>query len=388
MKIPTLKRSSLIYNVAVLSMIMSVLTPAISQTTVVLFDFGAGPTPPTTNCTNAATTNNTIGTPVFSESSNLTNVTYFNGSDENCVTFNQTSCARSAQGWNAADQYYQLSLNTTGFSSMIFTACMRSSAGTNAGSFQVRASTNGVNWTDLGSPYTFTGTGVSTVGISEVIPPSFDNVPQLIIQLSNSGALLGTTAVRVDKVRVSAASALPIRLHQFEASYQNKEVQLRWSTLSEINNDYFEVEKSQNGVDFSPLASVKGAGHAEELKKYQYTDPESGQGHRYYRLKQVDLDGGFTYSDIISVWVNDHTGSPLPHLQQATLDLSDFDVSAPIAISIVDCMGKILYTQNTVEAKMISLPLDALSTGLYFIRVTPQHQKSTIIKWVKSNTQN
>lgn len=378
------KRRYLICNVALLILVLSsLITPAISQTTLVLFDFGAGPTPPTSNCTNAATTNNTMGTPVFSESSNLTNVTYFNGSDENCVTFNQTSCARSAQGWNAADQYYQLSLNTTGFSSMTFTACMRSSSGTNAGSFQVRASTNGVNWTDVGSPYTFSGTGVSTFGISEVLPPAFDNVPQVFIQLANSGALLATTAVRIDKVRVSAASALPIRLQQFEASYQNKEVQLRWSTLSEINNDYFEVEKSQNGVDFYSLASVKGAGHSDELRKYQYSDPESGQGHWYYRLKQVDWDGMFTYSDIVSVRIGDDTASPTPRLHYNMLDLTDFDASEPVTTYIMDCMGKTLSTLNSKGGDMTSLPLTDLLPGMYFIHVVPQDHKTSVIKLLK-----
>ena len=365
------------------ALMTATMVPAYSQTTVVLFDFGAGPTPPTSNCTNAATTNNTIGTPLFTESSGLTNVTYFNGSDENCVSFNQTGCARSAQGWNAANQFYQLSLNTTGFSSMILTACMRSSAGANAGSFQVRASLDGVNWTDLGTPYFFTGTSANFLGISEVIPPSFDNAPQVIIQLANSGALLATTAVRIDKVRVSAASALPIRLHQFEASSKDSDVLLFWSTISEVNNDYFEVERSDDGIDFKRLAKVKGAGQSQEFKKYRYTDSNAGNSRRYYRLKQVDMDGNFTYSDIVNIGVNDENESPKPHLYNTSLDLSEFDVTAPMTISIFDGMGRSLYTLNTLDVKMVSLPLNDLAPSIYLIRVSPQNKKPAVIKWVK-----
>jgi hypothetical protein len=95
---------------------------------------------------------------------------------------------------------------------------------------------------------------------------------------------------------------LPINLLHFDAVNMNDEhVQINWATASEINNDYFVVEKSQDAQIFTQVLTKKGAGYSSQVINYQDQDIEPYQGISYYRLKQVDYDGKFSYSDIIPV---------------------------------------------------------------------------------------
>ncbi len=96
---------------------------------------------------------------------------------------------------------------------------------------------------------------------------------------------------------------LPVELQYFDAKQEEKSVMLEWSTLSELNNDFFTLEKSINGIDFREVSTVQGAGTSQEAHYYSYLDEKaveraSGYANLYYRLKQTDFDGTYSYSDI------------------------------------------------------------------------------------------
>ena len=94
---------------------------------------------------------------------------------------------------------------------------------------------------------------------------------------------------------------LPIELVYFTAEEFGGGVRFAWETASELNNDYFTIEYSINAVDFTELTTIEGAGTSTELKYYRYTDFSSNCGIVYYRLKQTDYDGKYSYSKIVSV---------------------------------------------------------------------------------------
>jgi len=97
---------------------------------------------------------------------------------------------------------------------------------------------------------------------------------------------------------------LPVELLAFTASVKNSEVQLFWSTASELNNKGFEIERSVNdNIGFVNVGYVDGKGSTTEINYYSFLDnPQlSGVNKIYYRLKQVDFDGTSSYSDVISV---------------------------------------------------------------------------------------
>jgi hypothetical protein len=94
---------------------------------------------------------------------------------------------------------------------------------------------------------------------------------------------------------------LPIELISFSAIPLEKEVQLNWSTASETNNDYFTIERSTNGIDFEEIENLAGAGNSSVILDYSAIDKNPILGTSYYRLKQTDFNGDFSYSDIVSV---------------------------------------------------------------------------------------
>jgi len=106
-------------------------------------------------------------------------------------------------------------------------------------------------------------------------------------------------------------AVLPVELSLFQANAFKNTVRLDWTTSTEINNDYFTVERSVDGITFEELSRVKGAGTSTELNKYSYVDDYPLNGRSFYRLKQTDYDGKFSYSEIRSVSFDDHKNSSI-----------------------------------------------------------------------------
>ncbi len=104
----------------------------------------------------------------------------------------------------------------------------------------------------------------------------------------------------------ACSSILPIELLSFTAKKRDKVIQLNWTTASEINNDYFTIERSIDGIDFESILTVKGAGNSHQIINYTATDPDPPFGIFYYHLKQTDYDGKFENSYVIAVENNDN----------------------------------------------------------------------------------
>jgi len=94
---------------------------------------------------------------------------------------------------------------------------------------------------------------------------------------------------------------LPVELINFEANKINGKVQLNWTTASENNNDQFIIEQSNDNLEYKEIGAVAGAGTSNTLNQYSFLHDQPFVGINYYRLKQLDLNGTFEYSNIISV---------------------------------------------------------------------------------------
>jgi hypothetical protein len=106
-----------------------------------------------------------------------------------------------------------------------------------------------------------------------------------------------------------SAGALPIELKFFKAKLKNGKVDLDWATASEVNNNFFSIERSSNGKDFILLSTQPGAGNSTQALYYHDEDANPLQGYSFYRLKQTDYDGKFTYSNVESIKNNDKNAS-------------------------------------------------------------------------------
>ncbi|HEX8517748.1 MAG TPA: T9SS type A sorting domain-containing protein [Bacteroidia bacterium] len=170
---------------------------------------------------------------------------------------------------------------------------------------------------------------------------------------------------------------LPIELLSFEAEYRKatRDVELSWLTATEINNDYFTIEKSQDGINFEFLTTVKGAGNSTQLLSYRSTDPNPYPGVSYYRLKQTDYDGKYEYSKVESVeisLISDLMVKPNPATDMIGLT---FESENPgnMVINIYDATGKVVYSDKRLVLEgtnNTTIQLDGMNNGLYYIVIT------------------
>lgn len=156
---------------------------------------------------------------------------------------------------------------------------------------------------------------------------------------------------------------VPVELTTFNAYKRASGVLLEWQTASEINNAGFEVQRSKDGKTWENLGFVEGVGNTLEIKDYTYWDEAPLEGVNYYRLKQLDFDGNFEYSLIVSVlWTKaaDIVLSPNPTNGKFRLD-----GAVGGSVKIANQMGVILKTAiiNNSDLDMSDLP-----SGLYVVQ--------------------
>ncbi len=94
---------------------------------------------------------------------------------------------------------------------------------------------------------------------------------------------------------------IPVELISFTATTNGKEVILNWSTATELNNLGFKIQRSAEGEEFFTVGFVNGHGTTTEMQNYSFADKNLDNGNYYYRLKQVDYDGSYEYSDVVEV---------------------------------------------------------------------------------------
>ena len=99
----------------------------------------------------------------------------------------------------------------------------------------------------------------------------------------------------------SVAAALDVKWLSFTGINNGNSNLLEWSTATEINNDHFDIERSSNGISFEKIGIVKGSGNSSTPLHYQAADNHPLGGNNYYRLRQIDIDGKYTYSVVIIV---------------------------------------------------------------------------------------
>ncbi|MES2732685.1 MAG: T9SS type A sorting domain-containing protein [Bacteroidota bacterium] len=179
--------------------------------------------------------------------------------------------------------------------------------------------------------------------------------------------------------------ALPITLISFNASYQltDKRVKLNWLTATEINNDYFTLERSTDARVFEVVDIVKGGGNSRERLAYVAYDNSPLPGVSYYRLKQTDFDGQFAYSKPLVIDNPEATKfgftitpNPIQNLQM-TLRFNG-ELNSQVWISIYSSLGQPVYEGYYTVGSQLNLPLpSSLPGGMYWVKVNQAGQLAT-----------
>ena len=208
---------------------------------------------------------------------------------------------------------------------------------------------------------------------------AWENAGQTAAQGDFSGSVTSSTVTSFSPFTLGSLNFgfnyLPVEFLHFDASL-NKEytVDLFWETASEINNDYFVVERSTNGTDFVPLEQLDGAGNSSELQEYKTVDYNPSIGLNYYRVKQVDFDGNFDYSDIKSVRLERETDQVLVYPNPAKNEVN-VKLKAKSGKVLVYSQYGVLIDSKELANGICSFNIANYSKGLHLIVIEAEGKK-------------
>ncbi|TAH01603.1 MAG: T9SS C-terminal target domain-containing protein, partial [Sphingobacteriales bacterium] len=267
-------------------------------------------------------------------------------------------------------KYYNGTTNSVMYENGIFTAGIK-----------LQSSTDGTTWKDV-SDWTISPAYTYDLQVSNQIytfsGEALNNVMGIrIIGQVRSKAVEMTTSwsIKLKEVEViKTVSTTPVNLKSFDAKVIGNKAKINWSTALEINNKYFELEKSTNGINFSLLAKVPAKG---SNSSYTIDDVAPSNGVNYYRLTQYDLNGDFKNLGIRQVTFgltnNEISVYPIPNNGDLYIDLNNFGAKQ-VKVSISNLNGKIVYSQdllNTLNTNKYKLNLKQKpNPGIYMLQIT------------------
>lgn len=179
----------------------------------------------------------------------------------------------------------------------------------------------------------------------------------------------------------SQLSPLPIELLFFNAQLKDNVVDVVWTTASEINNDYFTIEKSKDAETFFEIGRVKGEGNSSAIKNYSFEDEHPLKGISYYRLKQTDFDGHFSYSNIVAV-INNFGGDsyvtyPNPVHDVLYITSVDKGYKENATLQILNTQGLLIRNFSLFSKRdfIDKINISDLLSGIYFGRISTTYDQ-------------
>lgn len=219
-------------------------------------------------------------------------------------------------------------------------------------------------------------------GSSDLIIAKYDNSASEWVGYAQTGytSTSVTASVTIDDLSdvyfavASVSSLLPIELKSMHARWVEGDVLLEWVTDSEKNNDYFELLRSPNALDWEVIATIQGAGSTDQEMTYQWVDRSPYLKDNYYRLNQVDYDGTHELHKII--WLTNKAEFPA-HLilygnpisgRELDLEFKNVDWSRGADLQILDMGGKEVKHMRILQSGRHSISLERLFPGMYLLR--------------------
>ena len=188
----------------------------------------------------------------------------------------------------------------------------------------------------------------------------------------------------------NASGFLPVALTFFKANKKQNTNLLNWQTASEKNNSHFDIERSITGQgDWAKLGTVKGNGNSQIIRDYVFTD-NTPLSISYYRLKQVDIDGGFEYSNVVSVTTKGDKFKinalyPNPTKDNIAIQFES-NKNEVVNVSVMDLTGRVVLTQNasiTEWVNSLNVNTAFLSSGIYMVSL--KNSESIIVNKIVKN---
>ena len=232
---------------------------------------------------------------------------------------------------------------------------------------------NEASGTVIGTGAAFSGGNINNSGIWDIN----------IVWCSNGGDIgMPSPENCIDATSNCGSIVLPVELVEFEAEIINSSYSLiTWMTVSETNNDYFKVMKTQDGLNWTQIDLIQGAGSSSRTLNYSTADYSLEKGTTYYQLIQVDYDGTENFSNTISVEKEFENNTILlfPNPSQNSEYINIFNLGNDYAaISISNSSGRVvLQREFDTSTSGLKLNISDLNEGIYFVHIQHGEKKST-----------
>ncbi|HMT51795.1 MAG TPA: T9SS type A sorting domain-containing protein [Saprospiraceae bacterium] len=280
----------------------------------------------------------------------------------------------SIPDWTGVSPYWQTTISTLGYETITLSSTQRSS-NTGPANFTLQV--------DSGSGFTT----VSTITVANNFTTGVLSSVSLGASAANKSSITirwvksNNTAVNASPVAPSGTSGIdavlitgtaipmPVVFINFSTKLLEKSFLLSFSTASETNNDYFTIERSGDGRSFESIGEIKGAGNSNQELSYEFVDESPLAGINYYRIKQTDFDGAYSYTEIRSVRHQTKNVIVSPNRTDGKLnvtsELDNYDVV------IYNTGGQEVQRHMALSGDQ-SLSIETLQAGVYFVKVMDQ----------------
>jgi hypothetical protein len=183
---------------------------------------------------------------------------------------------------------------------------------------------------------------------------------------------LGIATCRTSEFSGCEDNVLPVEFINVKAVYnQDGSVTVSWHTVSEVNNSYFAVMRSGDGINFTSIAVVEGQGESNSVKSYSFVDYMPYPEITYYKIKQVDRDGSAGYSPVVAAEASGEGWIIYPNPATDRIYFSGRSLKGISEILIKDVLGKVV---SRIEGEAESMDVSFLSAGTYFIEVVAEER--------------
>jgi hypothetical protein len=233
--------------------------------------------------------------------------------------------------------------------------------------FNIPDSIRGQYWDAANGSWALPVVGYNTLNAVVIPNPSLNRVWSLVSNISPMGPL-----------------PLPIELLDFKGKYLNTQSVLSWVTASEKNNDYFILERSEDAREFTQIGKIDGAGNSNTFLNYQFIDIKPINQVAYYRLKQVDFDGQFSYSQVIALRNNQKLNAeikayPNPSDGNFLITNIPFDEGEDFVCQVYNLQGELLKKDLQISdaSGNLLLQLNDLKSGVYWVSITNGYTTAT-----------
>jgi hypothetical protein len=221
----------------------------------------------------------------------------------------------------------------------------------------------GSNWVTAQS---FNITSTAYIERSAIISVASGSTVPIRFVMTQFGA-----SIFFDSFVATPTVLLPVTFKEYGTSQENGKIRVEWSTIEEVDNDYFLVQHSPNGKDFRDIGKIDGVGFSSELQRYSYVDEEPLIGKNFYRIKQVNFDKTFFLSEIMEeTIIPDHFAMTVfPSLANNEIQLAFRN--RPIGksiLKILDLTGKVVFTDKVFDPlDLMRISVNELKNGMYYV---------------------